>query len=186
MNRLGRIGVATALAMALGTFAAPALACSILPPPLPPPAPEGSSAADAKALADAWTQAHWQRDDEEQRTRQLKEQTRLFDESAGIAVARYDRTDKVSGMPAELAHMNGGPLTILKTVRWIKGMAEPKELSVSRSLAPPCGWVPANDALNGKPGDVFLIYLAQGGQVVDGFRLDRIVEPRTLAALTNP
>jgi hypothetical protein len=181
MKRL-KAGV-VAVAMAVG-LAAPAFACSPLAPPLPPAAPEGTSAADARALADAWKQAHWQRDGEQERARQLKEQTRLFDEAVSIALVRYDRADKVSGMPPEFAHMNGGALAILKPVRWLKGAGASDELSVGRGVAPPCGWTPANDALNGKPGDVFLIYLTADRGVMDGFRLDRIVEPRTLAALT--
>lgn len=164
---------------------APALACSPPAPPMPPAAPAETSKPDADALAEAWRQAWWQRDDEEQRARRLKEQTRLFDEAASVAVVRYDRADKVSGMPPEFAYMNGGAVAILKPVRWVKGTGAPEELSVGRGFAPQCGWVPANDALNGKPGDVFLIYLGEDRHVMDGYKLDRIVEPRTLAALTT-
>ncbi len=56
--------------------------------------------------------------------------------------------------------------------------------------ASPCGQMPAHDAFYGKPGDVFLIYLSgdtlQQTDVLDGFALNRIIEPRILAALTKP
>ena len=51
MNRLGRIGIMGAAALAL---TAPAFACSIMPPPPPPEAPAGTSAADIAALNLAW------------------------------------------------------------------------------------------------------------------------------------
>ena len=50
---------------------------------------------------------------------------------------------------------------------------------------PPCGQIPAHDAFYGKPGEVFLVYLADDGHVMEGFRLEKIAEPRTLAALTQ-
>ncbi len=47
----------------------------------------------------------------------LKQQLRLFDEAKSIAVVRYDRQGKVSGMPKQFEHMNGDPIVFLKPVR---------------------------------------------------------------------
>lgn len=181
MARLGRIVIMGAAVLAL---TAPALACSPLPYP-PPPAPAaGTSPADAQALEAAWLQSHVAARAAEDREWALKQQTRLFDEAKGIALVRYDREGKVSGLPNEFDHMNGDPLAILKPVRWVKGTGAMTEITIGRGQLPPCGQMPAHDAFYGKPGEVFVIYLAADGHVMEGYRIDRIIEPRTLAALT--
>ncbi len=185
MNRFGRIGIAAAMSLAMSAvLAAPALACSPLPYPPPPAAPAGTSEADAEALARAWTQAYAMSRAEEDRAWRLKGQARLFDEAKSIAVVRYDRAGQVSGMPKQFAYMNGDPTSILKPVRWVKGSGSRNELTLGSGNPPPCGQIPAHDAFYGKPGEVFLIYLADDGHIMDGFRLEKITEPRTLAALT--
>jgi hypothetical protein len=181
MTRLQRIGMVSAMALA---FAAPAFACSILPPPPPPPAAPGTPKADVEAAERAWSEAHGRRYAEEQRAWTLKQQARLFDEAKGLVVVRFDRQGKVSGMPKELDHMNGDPLAILKPVRWVKGQGSPNEIVIGSGLAPPCGQIPAHDAFYGKPGEVFLLYIAEDNHVLDGFRIEKIIEPRAIAALT--
>lgn len=173
-------------ALAWGLTAAPALACSILPPPPPPQLGPGASAADQAAADWAWNDAHSQRRAEEDRVWALKQQASLFDEAGTIGIFRFDRADKVSGMPKEFDYMNGNPLAILKPVRWVKGSGDAVELTLGQGMAPPCGQIPAHDAFYGKPGEVFVIYLAADGHVMQGYRLNRIIEPRTLAALTAP
>jgi hypothetical protein len=83
--------------------------------------------------------------------------------------------------------MNGQPLAVLKPIRWIKGSGPSAEINLGSSMAPPCGQMTGQDALYGKPGDVFLVYLSGGAQptVLEAYLLDRIIEPRTIAALTT-
>lgn len=179
-----RTGIVAA-AMAAG-LAAPAIACP--PPPPPAPAPKlaaGASPADQAASDRAWNDAHYRLRAEEGRAWTLKQQARLFDEANTIAIVRYDRAGKVSGMPKEFDYMNGDPLAIVKPVRWVKGQGSQAELTLGGGNAPMCGQIPAHDAFYGSPGDVFLIYLAADGHVLEGYKLDRIIEPRTLAALTK-
>lgn len=172
------------MAVLVASTAAPALACSPLPPPPVPAPPAGASKADAWALEQAWGQAHAAIRAQEDAAWRLKQQIRLFDEAKNIAVVRYVREGKISGMPKEFDYMNGDPIAILKPVRWVKGKGSQDELSVGSGYAPPCGQIPAHDAFYGKPDEAFLIYLADDGHIMEGFRIDRIAEPRTLAALT--
>ena len=184
MNRIQRIGMISALALA---FACPAFACSIMPPP-PPPAPAaGTPQADVDALAMAWNAAHGLKYAEENRDWKLKQQVRLFDEAGALVLVRYVREDKTKGLPKEFDYMNGQPMAVLKPIRWIKGSGASTEINLGSSMPPPCGQMTGQDALYGKPGDVFLVYLSGGGQptVMEAYALDRIIEPRTIAALTK-
>jgi hypothetical protein len=187
MNRLGRIGVATALAMALGAFASPAFACSIMPPPPPPIQAAGTPQADVDALAMAWGKAHGLKYAAENRDWAMRQQVRLFDEAGALVLVRYVREDKTKGLPKEFDYMNGQPMAVLKPIRWIKGSGGSAEINIGSSMPPPCGQMTGQDALYGKPGDVFLVYLSGGAQptVMEGYSLDRIIEPRTIAALTK-
>lgn len=187
MNRLCRIGIAAAMAAAMGFFAAPALACSIMPPPPPPMPAPGTPEADVSALNQAWWKAHSLKYAEETRDWTLKQQVRLFDEAGALVLVRYVREDKTKGLPEEFDYMNGQPLAVLKPIRWIKGSGPSAEINLGSSMAPPCGQMTGQDALYGKPGDVFLVYLSGGAQptVLEAYLLDRIIEPRTIAALTT-
>lgn len=176
MNRLGRIGIAAAISMA---FAAPALACSIVPPPPPPiPAP-GTPEADVAALNQAWSTAHGLKYAEELRDWAMRRQTSLFDDAKSLVLVRFDRQAK-SGEDT---------LAILKPVRWLRGRGVAAELRIGMTQPPPCGQMTAHDAYYGKPGDVFLVYLSgntlRGKDVLEAFALERLIEPRTLAALTT-
>lgn len=172
------------MAALAASTAAPAFACMPLPPPPLPAAPAGASQDDIRALEQAWGQAHAALRTQEDMAWRLKQQATLFDEAKSIAVVRYVREDKISGMPKDLDYLNGNPLAVLKPVRWVKGAGSSDELKLGEGMAPPCGWIPAHDAFHGKPDEVFLIYLADDGRIMEGFRIERIAEPRTLAALT--
>ena len=174
-----------AMALLVASTAAPALACSPMPFPPPPAAPAGASQADVWALEQAWGQAHAAVRAQEDAAWRMKQQGRLFDEAKSIAVVRYVREDRISGMPKDLDYMNGHPLAVLKPVRWVKGAGSSDELKLSEGMAPPCGWIPAHDAFHGKPDEVFLIYLADDGHIVEGFRIEKITDTRTLAVLTK-
>ncbi len=184
MGRFQRFLLIGAAAMA---FASPALACSIMPPPPPPPAAPGTPQADVDALAMAWNAAHGLKYAEETRDWKLKQQVRLFDEAGALVLVRYVREDKTKGLPKEFDYMNGQPLAVLKPIRWIKGSGASAEINIGSSMPPPCGQMTGQDALYGKPGDVFLVYLSAGAQpsVMEAYALDRIIEPRTIAALTK-
>lgn len=166
-------------ALAWALAATPALACSIMPPPPPPiPAP-GTPQADADALAIAWGKAHSLKYAEELRDFAMRRQVGLFDEAKSLVLVRFDRQGKAGE----------DTLAILKPVRWLKGRGVAAELSIGMTQPPPCGQMTAHDAYYGKPGDVFLVYLSgntlQQSQVLEAFALDRIIEPRTIAALTK-
>lgn len=184
MNRIQRFGMISAVALA---FASPALACSILPPPPPPTPAAGTPQADADALAMAWSTAHGLKYQQERRDWALKQQARLFDEADALMVVRYVRADVTKGLPKEFDHMNGQPLAVLKPIRWIKGSGSPAEINIGSTMPPPCGQMIGHDAVYGNPGDVFLVYLSGGRQqsVMEAYSLDRIIEPRTIAALTK-
>jgi hypothetical protein len=175
MNRLGRLGIAMIAATML---AAPALACSIAPPPPVPALPAGTPAADVAAVSQAWSSAHALRRAEEDRAWKLKQQERLFDDAKAIVLVRYDREGKE----------NGEPVAIVKPVRWLKGAKAAGELKIGTSMPPPCGQMTAHDVFYGKAGDVSLVYLSGGKlrqeDVLAGYSLERIIEPRTLALLT--
>jgi hypothetical protein len=183
MNRITTIAVSAAAAIML---AAPAFACSIMPPPPPPPPAAGTPQADVDALAMAWNAAHGLKYAEENRDWKLKQQVRLFDEASALVLVRYVREDKTKGLPKEFDYMNGQPMAVLKPIRWIKGSGASAEINIGSSMPPPCGQMTGQDALYGKPGDVFLVYLSGDAQptLMEAYSLDRIIEPRTIVALT--
>lgn len=168
-------------------FASPALACSILPPPPPPAAPPGTPPEDMVALDTAWIRAHGLKYGAEQRDWTLKQQERLFDAAGAIVIVRHVREDVTRGYPKEFDYMNGQRMAVVKPLRWVKGSGSPAEINVASSMPPPCGQMTGHDAVYGKPGEVFVVYLTGDAQpgVMEAYSLDRIIEPRTLAALTK-
>ena len=180
MNRLGRIGIMGAAALAL---TAPAFACSIMPPPPPPEAPAGTSAADIAALNLAWGQAYTAQRVAEDQAWKLRQQVRLFDDAKSLVIVRYDREAKVGkGDDAQT-------VAVLKPVRWVKGTGKSAEFELGMSQPPPCGQMIGHAAYYGQPGDVFVVYLSSNvlrqADVLEAYAIDRIVEPRTIAALTG-
>jgi hypothetical protein len=181
MNRFGRFAVVAAAAVVM---AAPALACSPMPFPPPPPAQAGTPPADVAALALVWTQAHAISRAEEDRAWRLKGQAALFDEAKSLVVVRYDREATIGkGDDAE-------KVAVLKPVRWVKGAAPSKansEMQLGMSEPPPCGQMRGHAAYYGKPGDVFVVYLKgnvlRQEDMIEAYAIDRIMDPRTLAAL---
>jgi len=176
MNRFQRIGIISAAALA---FAAPAFACSIIPPPPPPPAAAGTPQAEVDALAMAWAKAHGLKYAEELRDWAMRRQSGLFDDAGSLVLMRYDREDMA----------NDQKIAILKPLRWLKGSGVSAELKLGSSMPPPCGQMIGHDAFYGRPGDVFLVYLSgdrvRTPDVMEAYSLDRIIEPRTIAALTK-
>lgn len=176
MNRFQRIGIISAAALA---FATPAFACSIMPPPPPPTAAAGTPQADVDALAMAWGKAHGLKYSEELRDWAMRRQIGLFDDAKSIVLVRYDREETA----------NDEKFAILRPIRWLKGSAASAELRLGSSMPPPCGQMIGHDAFYGKPGDVFLVYLsgdsARAQDVLEAYSLERIIEPRTIAALTK-
>lgn len=162
--------------------AAPALACSIMPPPPPPEAPAGASAADVAALNLAWGQAYAAQRVAEDQAWRLRQQVSLFDTAKSLVIVRYDREASVGkGDDAQT-------VAVLKPVRWLKGQGKSTEFQLGMSQPPPCGQMIGHAAYYGKPGDVFLVYLSANvlrqADVLEAYAIDRIVEPRTIAALT--
>jgi len=176
MNRFQRIGIISAAALA---FAAPAFACSIMPPPPPPTPAAGTPQAGVDALAMAWGKAHGLKYAAENRDWALRQQVRLFDEAGSLVLVRYDREGKAGDETN----------AILKPIRWLKGKAVSGELKIGMTQPPPCGQIIGHDAYYGTPGDVFLVYLSgdtlRTEDVLEAYSLDRITEPRTIAALTK-
>ncbi len=182
MNRLQRFGLISAMALA---FASPALACSIMPPPPPPAAPSGTPPEDMVALDTAWINAHGLKYGAEQRDWTLSQQARLFDEAGAIAIVRHVREDVTRGAPKEFDYMNGRRMAVLKPLRWVKGSGSSAEINIASSMPPPCGQMTGHDAVYGKPGEVFLVYLSADTSLMQAYSLERIIEPRTIAALTK-
>ena len=180
MGRFQRFMLIGAAAMA---FASPALACSILPPPPPPPAAPGTPEADVVALEMAWSKAHGLKYGEETRDWNMKQQARLFDDAGAIAIVRHVREGVTSGAPKEFDYMNGQRMAVLKPIRWVKGSGSAAEINIASSMPPPCGQMIGHDAVYGKPDDVFLVYLSADKSLMQAWSLDRIIEPRTIAAL---
>ena len=172
-----------ALSAVMLAFATPAFACSIMPPPPPPEAPAGTSPADVAALNLAWGQSYTAQRVAEDQAWKLKQQVRLFDDAKSLVIVRYDREAKVGkGDDAQT-------VAVLKPVRWVKGQGKSAEFQLGMSQPPPCGQMVGHAAYYGKPGEVFLVYLSgnvlRQADVLEAYALDRIVEPRTLAALTG-
>lgn len=183
-----RTGLA-AMVLAAG-LAAPAIACPPPPPPAAAPAPPaGTPAADVKALADAWYQAHVAVSYEQQRQRTLQQQVGLFDSAGGIVLARVDRMGQTSGYPEELAHKNNLPLVVMKPVRWVKGAGGSDEFQLASDNPMSCGYAAVDAAVRGGEGDVVLVYLEgaelRQDKVLFTLSVSRIIEPRTLALLTK-
>jgi len=182
MRRIGLISAAASAAMAWCLGAAPAQACSILPPPPSPPVAAGTSAADAEALSRAWSEAQSARYGAEQRDWSLGQQARLFDEAKGLVLVRFDRQD-----PAR--DTNDSPVAVLKALRWVKGSGPLGEVRLGMSVPPPCGQIKGHDAYYGKAGEVFLVYVSgsdlKPASVIEAYAIGRIIEPRTIAALTT-
>ncbi len=133
--------------------------------------------ADVDALATAWGKAHGLKYAAENRDWAMKQQVRLFDEADALLLVRFDRA----------ATAGDETFAILKPIRWLKGGAATAELRIGSTMPPPCGQMIGHDAYYGKPGDVFLVYLSGGAQpsVMEAYSLDRIIEPRTIGALTK-
>lgn len=182
MGRFQRFMLVGAAAMA---FAGPALACSIVPPPPPPVALRGTPEADVVALDMAWNTAHGLKYAMETRDWALKQQARLFDEAASIVLVRHVREDVTRGAPKEFDYMNGQRMAVLKPLRWVKGSGSPDEINIASSMPPPCGQMTGHDAVYGKPGEVFVVYLSADKSLMQAYSLDRIIEPRTIAALAK-
>lgn len=168
----------SAAALALAT---PAFACSIIPPPPPPEAPAGASAEDIAALNLAWGQAYGAQREAEDRAWKLKQQANLFDMAKSLVIVRYDREARVGkGDDAQT-------VAVLKPVRWVKGQGKSTDFQLGMSQPPPCGQMAGHAAYYGKPGDVFVVYLSgnvlRQADMLEAYAIDRIAEPRTLAAL---
>lgn len=177
-------------AVLAGALAAPAIACPPPPPPPVPPAmPVGTPEAEVTANARAWNDAHRALSREQERDRALAQQAGLFDTADSMMIARLDRHGVSSGYPPEVSFMNGQPTAVLTPVRWVKGAGDKDELVLSSSNPMSCGFAPADAALRGAPGDVFLVYLqktAEGpNSVLFVIPIDRVIEPRALALLTK-
>lgn len=186
---MGRFVGTVIAAGAAAALAGSAIACP--PPPPYPPAPKlaaGAGKDDEAAWEQAWAQAWSQTRTVQQRDWSLQQQVRLFDEAKALVIVRYDHEGKTSGYPKEVDFMNGQRLSVLKPVRWVKGAGEGKELQLQFQDAPMCMRMPAHEAFYGAPGDVFLIYLKgdklEQANVLEGIPVSKVVEPRTLAALT--
>jgi hypothetical protein len=182
MNRLQRIGIMGVLALGLAT---PAFACSIMPPPPPPEAPAGTPQADVEALARAWNDAHGRKYEMETRDWAMQQQVRLFDEAGAIALVRHVREGVTKGAPKEFDYMNGQRMAVLKPIRWVKGSGSSAEINIAASDPPPCGQMLGHDAVYGQPGEVFLVYLSGDKSLMQAYALARIIEPRTIEALTK-
>lgn len=174
------IGVGMAAVTAL-MLAAPAMACMPMPPP-PMPAPAANtSAADVAALELAWGQSYAASRALEDREWQLTQQGNLFDMAKSIVIVRYDR--QITTGKGDDAQK----LTVLKPLRWVKGAGKSNELKLGMSEPVPCGQMLGAAALNGKPGDVFVAYLSgsvmQQKDLLEVYPIERIMDPRTLAAL---
>lgn len=137
----------------------------------------------------AWNDAQRVLSQEQERDRSLKQQASLFDTADSLMVARLDRHGTLSGYPPEVSFMNGQPTAVLKPVRWVKGEGARDELVLSSSNPMSCGFAPADAALRGQAGDVFLVYLQKAAEAPNSvlfvIPIDRVVEPRALAALTK-
>ena len=179
MTRNGLMSGLVLGALAWGLAAAPALACSIMPPPPPPIPAAGTPQADVDALALAWGKAHGLKYSEENRAWAMRRQVGLFDEAKGLVLVRYDRAGKTGD----------DTFAVLKPIRWLRGSGGSGELKIGMTMPPPCGQMIGHDAYYGKPGDVFLVYLsgdkARSADVLEAFSLERLIEPRTIGALAT-
>ncbi len=185
MGRFIGIGMAAVAAVLL---ASPALACSPLPYPPMPEAPAGASAADVAALQLAWSKSNAASRAIEDRDWQMKQQSNLFDMAKSLVIVRYDRQEPAGKTASGANWREGEPSAVLKPVRWVKGQGAATEMKLGMSDPPPCGQMRGHAAYYGKPGDVFLVYLSGDvltqKDVLEAYPIDRIMETRTLAALT--
>ena len=188
---MGAIRAGMTAAVLAACLPAPAIACQPPPPPPAAPAPPaGTSAEDAKSLSDVWYQAQRTLSYERERQRSLQQQTDLFDQAGGIALARVASEGRTSGYPEQFAYMNNMPLVMMKPVRWVKGAGGAEEFQLAESGGMmSCGYGAADAATRGQVGDVVLVYLEgaelRQDKVLFTLRLDRIIEPRALALLTK-
>lgn len=186
MGRFGGIGIAAAAVLLL---AAPAMACTPMPFPPMPEAPAGTSAEDAAALQRAWTTSHAASRALEDRDWQLKQQSNLFDMAKSLVVVRFVRQEPAGKSASGANWRDGEPSAVLKAVRWVKGQQQGKatEMKLGMSDPPPCGSMKGHAAYYGKPDDVFLVYLSGDvltqKDLIEAYPIDRIMDPRTLAAL---
>lgn len=137
------------------------------------------------ALDTAWSKAQGLKYAMENRDWTLQQQAHLFDEAGAIVIVRHVREDVTKGAPKEFDYMNGQRMAVLKPLRWVKGSGSPDEINIASTMPPPCGQMAGHDAVYGKPGEVFLVYLAADKSLMQAYSLERIIEPRTIAALTK-
>lgn len=190
MKSMSLISAGALAAFAWALASGPAVACSIMPPPPPPPVAAGTSAADEAALTRAWSDAQAVKYGVEQRDWTLKQQAYFFDNAASLVLVRFDRQEDSKPSSKSAPWQEGSPKTVLKALRWVKGSGPLGVIKLGMTVPPPCGQIKGHDAYYGKPGDVFLLYLSgntlRSEDVLEAFSIQRIIEPRTIAALTAP
>lgn len=172
--------------------ASPAIACPP-PPPFPPlpAAPAGTTAEDQAALQQAWVDAHATLRDQQEADWRLQGQRRLFEESEGVLLARIDRLEAREKLPPEEAYLQAMPRVFLRPVKWLKGSGSSAEFSLAYTGLTSCGATPGYEALTGKPGGVYLVYLEKGAaleqaNVAHAIAVGNVRDAATLAALIAP
>lgn len=178
-------------ALAWGLMAAQASACPPPPPFPPPPAPAvGMSAADIEAQQKAWSEAHQSLRDLQDADWRLQYQRMLFSEAESILIARIDRVEAREKLPEDQAYLQEMPRVVLKPVEWVKGSGSAAELPLVYTGLTSCGPMPGFEAMWGKPGGVYVVYLKTGAalaqaNVMHVIAVNNIRDADTLAALTK-
>lgn len=155
------------VAVMIAAFLGAAEACPP-PPPEPPPAP-GESIEAWRARLDAEAQAQT-----------ASYQRGWWDQSQSVLLARIERIDSVP-VRNDWANVNThSPRVHLRPVRWLKGSGPSRRFHLNITGITDCGPYGGGEAVNGRIGDVFLVFVRDGrpnqASVITSLALDHIVD----------
>jgi hypothetical protein len=163
-------------------FAPSASACALAVTVYSPPPYSGVSERQWQAQQDYREKL---RAESEKRTHQLQ----LWDKAEQVFVARIETVS-----PRKMTEFWGGARDTrdveLRPVRWLKGTGADQTFTLGIQEWSDCGPDPRWDALWGKPGEEFIVYVENGAptqaSVMEAMAQEKLVDPRVKKALGLP
>lgn len=184
-----RVGATLMAAVVAGMGAAPAMACSLAVGLAPPDPPADLSPNERVQFLRDWEEAEARRQELQAEQWELGYQTAKWDKADGVLVARIETVQ-----PYKLQTQWGYSLNLVRVemqpVGWLRGGGELAPFRLTATGIDSCGgYSPRWEGLGGKPGQKFVVYFRGAAPsqdtVLEAIALDRITEPRAVAALAR-
>ncbi|MFM5907645.1 MAG: hypothetical protein ACKOPO_08680 [Novosphingobium sp.] len=168
------------IALIIASTAAPGTAYACPPPPPPPRQAAGESDVDyrarmAKLQADMAAAV---------RTGISQRQARLWDESPSIFIGEVVKTRR-----GHAPFYGPGQSAFIRPVKWIRGAPSGKRFWLDYKSYTSCGPVGGGDAVDGKPGERFVLFAGSGAlkseTVIDTIGPQSALDQRIVDALAR-